>query len=59
MANKTINPAADKNWSFVPFPAKTKVVYLSAKDAQKFISADSNIEYLEDTEAGFAKYLIK
>ena len=34
MANKTINPAADNNWSFVPFPANTKVIYLSAKDAQ-------------------------
>ncbi|KGR82311.1 bifunctional 2',3'-cyclic-nucleotide 2'-phosphodiesterase/3'-nucleotidase [Lysinibacillus boronitolerans] len=59
MANKTINPAADNNWSFVPFPANTKVIYLSAKDAQKFIPAGSGIEYLEDTEAGFAKYLIK
>lgn len=59
MATKTINPVMDNNWSFVPFPANTKVVYLSAKDAQKVIPTDSNIEYLEDTEAGFAKYLIK
>jgi len=59
MANKTINPAADNNWSFVSFPANTKVIYLSAKDAQKFIPVGSGIEYLEDTEAGFAKYLIK
>ncbi|WP_155593230.1 bifunctional 2',3'-cyclic-nucleotide 2'-phosphodiesterase/3'-nucleotidase [Lysinibacillus cavernae] len=58
-ANKKINPAADNNWSFVQFPANTKVIYLSAKDAQKFIPAGSGIEFLEDTEAGFAKYLIK
>lgn len=59
MANKTINPAADNNWSFVPFPANTKVIYHSAKDAQKVIPAGSNIEYLGDTEGGFGKYLIK
>ncbi|MET4561302.1 2',3'-cyclic-nucleotide 2'-phosphodiesterase [Lysinibacillus parviboronicapiens] len=60
MTNKTINPAADNNWSFAPFPANTKVIYLSAKDAQKVIPAGSNIEYLGDTEdAGFGKYLIK
>ncbi len=59
MANKTINPAADNNWSFVPFPANTKIIYHSAKDAQKVIPAGSNIEYLGDTEGGFGKYLIK
>lgn len=59
MTNKTINPAADNNWSFVPFPANTKVIYQTAKDAQKFIPADSGIEFLGDTESGFAKYLIK
>ncbi|MCL1701992.1 bifunctional 2',3'-cyclic-nucleotide 2'-phosphodiesterase/3'-nucleotidase [Lysinibacillus sp. Bpr_S20] len=57
--NKTINPAADNNWSFVPFPANTKIIYNSAKDAQKVIPAGSNIEYLGDTEGGFGKYLIK
>ena len=59
MENKTINPAADNNWSFVPFPANTKVIYNSAKDAQKVIPTGSNIEYLGDTEGGFGKYLIK
>ncbi|MGE7690781.1 bifunctional 2',3'-cyclic-nucleotide 2'-phosphodiesterase/3'-nucleotidase [Lysinibacillus sp. NPDC097214] len=59
MTNKTINPAADNNWSFAPFPANTKVIYNSAKDAQKVIPAGSNIEYLADTEGGFGKYLIK
>lgn len=59
MANKTINPAADNNWSFAPFPANTKIIYNSAKDAQKVIPAGSNIEYLGDTEGGFGKYLIK
>ncbi|MFJ7186258.1 bifunctional 2',3'-cyclic-nucleotide 2'-phosphodiesterase/3'-nucleotidase [Lysinibacillus xylanilyticus] len=57
--NKTINPAADNNWSFAPFPANTKIIYNSAKDAQKVIPAGSNIEYLGDTEGGFGKYLIK
>ncbi|GLC89439.1 bifunctional 2',3'-cyclic-nucleotide 2'-phosphodiesterase/3'-nucleotidase [Lysinibacillus piscis] len=59
LATKTINPAADNNWSFVPFPANTKVIYNSAKDAQKVIPAGSKIEYLGDTEGGFGKYLIK
>ncbi|MGE7943365.1 bifunctional 2',3'-cyclic-nucleotide 2'-phosphodiesterase/3'-nucleotidase [Lysinibacillus xylanilyticus] len=59
MENKTINPAADNNWSFAPFPANTKIIYHSAKDAQKVIPAGSNIEYLGDTEGGFGKYLIK
>ncbi|MEY9977007.1 bifunctional 2',3'-cyclic-nucleotide 2'-phosphodiesterase/3'-nucleotidase [Lysinibacillus sp. RC79] len=59
MENKTINPAADNNWSFVPFPANTKIIYHTAKDAQKVIPAGSNIEYLGDTEGGFGKYLIK
>ncbi|GAB0170404.1 bifunctional 2',3'-cyclic-nucleotide 2'-phosphodiesterase/3'-nucleotidase [Lysinibacillus sp. CTST325] len=59
MENKTVNPAADNNWSFVPFPANTKIIYNSAKAAQKVIPAGSNIEYLGDTEGGFGKYLIK
>lgn len=59
MDNKTINPAADNNWSFVPFPANTKVIYQTAKDAQKVIPAGSSIKYLGDTEGGFGKYLIQ
>ncbi|MDM5247551.1 hypothetical protein [Lysinibacillus sp. G4S2] len=59
MVNKTINPAADNNWSFIPFPANTKIIYLSAKEAQKVIPEGSNIEYVGETENGFGKYLIK
>lgn len=59
MDNKTINPAADNNWSFVPFPANTKVIYQTAKDAQKVIPTGSSIKYLGDTAGGFGKYLIQ
>jgi len=59
MDNKTINPAADNNWSFVPFPANTKVIYQTAKDAQKVIPAGSSIKYLGDTAGSFGKYLIQ
>lgn len=56
IAEGTINPAADNNWKFAAFPANTKIVYLTSKNAQQHIPANSNIKYISETENGFAKF---
>lgn len=59
ISEKTIDPKADNNWSFVAFPQNTKVIYRTADVAKNFLSKGSNIEYLGEDTNGFGKFLIK
>ena len=52
---KTIDPSADKNWSFAPV-VNAKVVFESSPSAQQAITADMPIKYLGQGSDGFAKY---
>ncbi|MFD0770772.1 bifunctional 2',3'-cyclic-nucleotide 2'-phosphodiesterase/3'-nucleotidase [Bacillus sp. CGMCC 1.60114] len=56
---KTINPTADKNWTFKPIVGeKLNVTFDSSPNAQKYIAKDGNISYVGPSENEFAKYAI-
>lgn len=55
---KTINPAADKNWSFTPVQAKVNVTFTSSPDAKPFAEKMSNLKYINTLESGFATFSI-
>ncbi|SFI52355.1 MULTISPECIES: bifunctional 2',3'-cyclic-nucleotide 2'-phosphodiesterase/3'-nucleotidase [unclassified Bacillus (in: firmicutes)] len=56
---KTINPEADKNWTFKPITGdKLNVTFDSSPNAQKYITKDGNISYVGSSENEFAKYAI-
>lgn len=52
---KTIDPSADKNWSFKSID-KVNVTFESSPNAKSAITADMPIEYVGEGTAGFAKY---
>ena len=52
---KTIDPSADKNWSFTPM-SNVQVVFESSPSAQQAITEDMPIKYLGQGSDGFAKY---
>ncbi|NGQ94278.1 bifunctional 2',3'-cyclic-nucleotide 2'-phosphodiesterase/3'-nucleotidase [Brevibacillus sp. SYP-B805] len=58
LANKTINPTADNNWSFAPIQEKVNVTFTTSPDAKPFAEKLSNIKYITTLENGFAKYAI-
>ncbi|MEH6892471.1 bifunctional 2',3'-cyclic-nucleotide 2'-phosphodiesterase/3'-nucleotidase [Bacillus sp. JJ864] len=56
---KTINPTADKNWTFKPIAGeKLNVTFDSSPNAKKYITKDGNISYVGPSENEFAKYAI-
>ncbi|PGZ96465.1 bifunctional 2',3'-cyclic-nucleotide 2'-phosphodiesterase/3'-nucleotidase [Bacillus pseudomycoides] len=56
---KTINPTADKNWTFKPIAGeKLNITFDSSPNAQKYIEKDGNISYVGPSENEFAKYAI-
>ncbi|MCG7505669.1 bifunctional 2',3'-cyclic-nucleotide 2'-phosphodiesterase/3'-nucleotidase [Mesorhizobium retamae] len=59
VAEGTINPSADANWSFLPLP-ETSVVFETGAKARDFISQVKTlkIEPAGEGENGFAKYRI-
>ncbi len=59
VAEGTINPSADANWSFVPLP-ETSVVFETGAKARDFISQVKTlkIEPAGEGENGFSKYRI-
>lgn len=59
LEQKTINPSADNNWTFAPFPVGVNVVFESSKNAVQVLSDDSNIQYVGEGTDGFGKYTIK
>ncbi|MEM5530603.1 bifunctional 2',3'-cyclic-nucleotide 2'-phosphodiesterase/3'-nucleotidase [Gammaproteobacteria bacterium AS21] len=52
---KTIDPSADKNWSFKSID-KVNVTFESSPNAKSAITTDMPIEYVGEGIAGFAKY---
>lgn len=52
---QTIDPSADKNWSFSPV-ANVQVVFESSPNAKQAITSDMPIRYLGEGRDGFAKY---
>ncbi len=52
---KTIDPSADKNWSFKSID-KVNVTFESSPNAKSAITTDMPIEYVGEGTAGFAKY---
>ncbi|CAG9610859.1 Trifunctional nucleotide phosphoesterase protein YfkN [Bacillus rhizoplanae] len=56
---KTINPTADKNWTFKTVTGeKLNVTFDSSPNAQKYIAKDGDISYVGPSENEFAKYAI-
>ncbi|MGC5327968.1 bifunctional 2',3'-cyclic-nucleotide 2'-phosphodiesterase/3'-nucleotidase [Brevibacillus sp. SYSU BS000544] len=55
---KTINPAADSNWTFAPVATKGKVTFESSPNAQKYLDKLPQIKYVSTLDTGFAKYTI-
>ncbi|MER2106954.1 MAG: bifunctional 2',3'-cyclic-nucleotide 2'-phosphodiesterase/3'-nucleotidase [Solibacillus sp.] len=59
LAEKTIDPSADGNWTFAPISADVKVVFESSKKAVDVLTPGSPIQYVGDGTDGFGKYLLK
>lgn len=53
---ETIDPSADSNWSFAPVAGDVIVSFDSAPEAKEAITEDSPVQYVGDSDNGFAKY---
>nr|WP_233516775.1 bifunctional 2',3'-cyclic-nucleotide 2'-phosphodiesterase/3'-nucleotidase [Paenibacillus curdlanolyticus] len=53
---KTIDPAADGNWSFLPIKANVNVTFKTSPDAKAFAAKLPSMKYVGDSEDGYAKY---
>lgn len=53
---KTINPSADGNWSFLPLPDSANVTFVTSPSAEKAIPKGMKVAKVGDTPEGFAKY---
>lgn len=53
---KTINPAADANWSFVPLPAGVNVTFTSSPQAAKAVPPGVKATPAGEAADGFAKF---
>lgn len=58
LSQKTINPAADNNWSFAPISEKVNVTFTTSPDAKAFAENMPHLKYLSTLESGFAKFSI-
>ena len=58
LSEKTINPAADQNWSFTPIEADVNLTFTTSKDAQAYLEQMPNLKLVSESEDGFAKYSI-
>jgi len=59
MKEKTINPSADGNWRFVPWPAEAEVIFVcSPKADASSLPAGITVEPAGAAENGFAKYRV-
>ena len=55
--NQTINPTADQNWSFDTInKKKLNVTFESSNQAQAYAKDIKTIDFVNETENGFAKY---
>ncbi|WP_019120128.1 bifunctional 2',3'-cyclic-nucleotide 2'-phosphodiesterase/3'-nucleotidase [Brevibacillus massiliensis] len=55
-SNKTINPTADNNWSFVPIKGDVTVTFRTSVDAKPFAEKMGGMKFLAEESDGFAKY---
>lgn len=55
---KTINPSADKNWSFAPVKGNVTVTFTTSPSARD-VARSMGFEMVGEAEGGFAKYGIK
>ncbi|MED4779169.1 bifunctional 2',3'-cyclic-nucleotide 2'-phosphodiesterase/3'-nucleotidase [Brevibacillus choshinensis] len=58
LSEKSINPAADQNWTFAPVNAKVNVTFTTSPEAKPYAEKMSNLKYINTLESGFAKYSI-
>lgn len=58
LSEKTINPAADQNWSFAPVTGNVNLTFTTSPDAKPFADNMPNLKFIEAQEDGFAKYAI-
>lgn len=58
LSQKTINPAADNNWSFAPITKKVNVTFTTSPDAKPYAEQMPHLKYLTTLENGFVKYSI-
>ncbi|UFJ39032.1 bifunctional 2',3'-cyclic-nucleotide 2'-phosphodiesterase/3'-nucleotidase [Brevibacillus humidisoli] len=58
MAEKTINPSADNNWSFAPVDGNPTVTFETSPNAEKYAKNLADLTYLSTLDSGFAKYQI-
>ncbi|QRG69425.1 bifunctional 2',3'-cyclic-nucleotide 2'-phosphodiesterase/3'-nucleotidase [Brevibacillus choshinensis] len=56
LSEKSINPAADQNWSFAPVNAKVNVTFTTSPDAKPYAEKMPNLKYISTLDTGFAKY---
>ncbi len=57
LENQTINPTADQNWSFDTInKKKLNVTFESSNQAQAYAKDIKTIDFVNETENGFAKY---
>ncbi len=57
-AEKSVNPSADDNWSFVDLPGEVKATFESAAAAQDAIPQDANVTFEGPSAQGFGTYEI-
>ncbi|MGE5703289.1 MAG: bifunctional 2',3'-cyclic-nucleotide 2'-phosphodiesterase/3'-nucleotidase [Clostridia bacterium] len=58
LEKKTIDPAADNNWTFAPIQGNLSITFESSPDAKPFAEKLTNVKYVSTLESGFAKYQI-
>ncbi|UHA71754.1 bifunctional 2',3'-cyclic-nucleotide 2'-phosphodiesterase/3'-nucleotidase [Paenibacillus sp. 481] len=58
LEKKTINPTADKNWSFVPLKEKANVTFVTSPNAKAFAAKQPHLKFQSILESGFAKFSI-
>jgi len=57
VSEKTINPSADGNWSFVPNITNADIRFASSDNARAHLAGQDAISYVgPSTQAGFAEY---
>lgn len=58
LSEKTINPAADQNWSFAPISGNVNLTFTTSPDAKPYADKMPNLKFIAAQEDGFAKYSI-
>ena len=59
LEQQTLDPSADRNWSFAAIPGEVNVTFTSSPKAAKTLTAESPIAMIEVEENGLARYRIR